>query len=332
MKILIVKLFILENLNLVMDLYEKSPNIAPEFTGKEKNPYENTKLSEEELDVVLDPIREELESINNLNKKFIQAFNLRTELIKTRLDALEDLKKVVESNSRYEDKEKAFRSALFTSKVIQTLQRCNKNERNLIVIIERSEDATLKLLDKNIERLEKIAYINDVLYKKYKIKISQMKKILIGYANLVINFYKNLDIVKSRLDLESEFLKNQSIRYAKLYLDLLYAEISLQKTLEKSIIELISNKNFNSVGAFFSAVGLLTVPNSIESLIRKAEMVIISLQNNQFSYENHENLILLLLIASIISVPFSLKTTIDIYRKQKQIKSFTKELKLLSKI
>src|SRR3989344_3621774 len=273
-----------------MDLYEKSPNIAQEFTEKEKNPYEDTKLSEEELDIILDPIREELESINNLNKKFIQAFNLRTELIKTRLDTLEDLKKVVESNSRYEDKEKAFRSALFTSKVIQTLQRCNKNERILIVIIERSEDATLKLLDKNI------------------------------------------DSVKSRLDLESEFLKNQSIRYAKLYLDLLYAEISLQKTLEKSIIELISNKNFNSVGAFFSAVGLLTVPNSIESLIRKAEMVIISLQNNQFSYENHENLILLLLIASIISVPFSLKTTIDIYRKQKQIKSFTKELKLLSKI
>ena len=193
------------------------------------NPFEPPKSKK--LSLSNEEIKAELELVIKVNKKLLQAFSLRSSLIKKRM-------KIFNAMNNRQDASK------FTDEEKRKFSNYNKIESNLMKIVENSKDETLRvlrspliLIDKDMPKKDQ-KQVSKILSKKFGLYLNSVKKLNILYIDFVEKFYEEYEKIIERLKFEKFLLKNISNKNFITYLDLIIDEIKKQEKVEKQLEDL----------------------------------------------------------------------------------------------
>lgn len=211
-----------------------------------------------------------------VNKNFVQVYNIRTELIKRRLKVIKIIPDIHAGINNDQKRE---------------LEYCNRNEQRLLKILLNNEDKILKTfrdLDLNNDKTIETKKRSFSVFKKLRISgdLKALKDLSKAYKKIVEDFYEHKNEIKTRLGLENNIIKNFDKEQYIIYLKLLEDEISRYNILEDEFNKIKKkNKKFlilSGIGTLSAASNVLIVypPEEIYRITYKISQEVSLVSNN----------------------------------------------------
>ncbi|MFA4887435.1 MAG: hypothetical protein WC595_04430 [Candidatus Nanoarchaeia archaeon] len=218
---------------------------------KSLNPFETPQKGS---DWSREEVEKRVEEISRGIKKFIQAYNLRVELLEKRMEVLLPLARMLNSN----------KGVLIPDKVFKKLEWCNRNEKRLMVVIDEAKNPTFEMLvdnpllkwrgiDEKTKALIELMFKEKEFFKKNGWNWRGCVKGAKYYGKFIKIFYQNEEVVKQRLEFEEAYLANGDLTLLKRYIEIFLREIKAQKKLERLLLK---GRTVAISGGVFSIIGI----------------------------------------------------------------------------